>query len=203
MSAPAERSPGAYPRAATREVAPRPSLGAAPVSSSRRSPAPCVRELPDGARILAGNAGDHPLVLQLLVETQQAALTEDFQSRLDEPSYRPSDRLLVQRHKSLVAHVRLAHHIGCFDGQRVPLVQLHDLVSLPQYGQAEYDCHLLEAAESIATDEGAVLGVVHAERPAPFQSAGWSLIRAQGHTRASARGVLAHLDAQEAARRRR
>jgi hypothetical protein len=57
-------------------------------TSSRHDEAACVRELPDGACIVAGNAGDHPLVLQLLVETHHAAFADDFQTRLDEPNYR-------------------------------------------------------------------------------------------------------------------
>src|SRR5262245_14594274 len=76
------------------ESAPGPSL----LSSSTKTPvdATCLRDLSGGARILAGHAADHPLVLELLVHTRQAPLAEDFQSRLDEPSYRPSNRLLVR-----------------------------------------------------------------------------------------------------------
>jgi predicted acetyltransferase len=162
-----------------------------------------VRELADGVRIVAGNAGDHPLVLQLLVETRHAALGEDFQSRLDEPTYRPSDRLLVRRDKSLVAHVHVASHIGWFEGQRVPLVKFEDFAALPEFGHAGYDSKLLESAESIAAGEGAVVAIAHTEAPELFLRRGWSLLRGQGHTRANARAVLAHLDAQEAARRKR
>jgi predicted acetyltransferase len=165
----------------------------------------CVRELPGGARIVTGNAGDHPLVLELLVQTRQAPLTDDFQSRLDEPSYRPSDRLLVRRDRSLLAHVHLANHIAWFEGQRVPLVKLEDFASLPEYRHAGYDDELVQLAESMAAAEGAVAAVVHADRDRAefFEEHGWSRLRGQGHTRSDARSVLAHLDAQEAARRRR
>lgn len=203
MSAPTERSQGltnGHPRHAN-------GVGngwssAAAGGHARGEPA-CVRELADGACIVAGNAGDHPLVLQLLVETRHGALADDFQSRLDEPSYRPSDRLLVRRDRSLVAHVHVASHIGWFDSQRVPLVKLEDFAALPEFGQAGYGEHLLASAEDIAAGEGAILGLVHSETPEAFVRRGWSLLRGQGHTRAGARAVLAHLDAQEAARRKR
>jgi predicted acetyltransferase len=167
--------------------------------------AACVRDLPGGARIVAGNQGDHQLVLELLVQTRQAPLAEDFQSRLDEPSYRPSDRLLVRHNASLLAHVHLASHIAWFEGQRLPVVKLEDFASLPEYRQAGYDDQLLELAESLARDATAIAAFVHADRDRAefFEDHGWSRLRGQGHTRADARAVLAHLDAQEAARRRR
>jgi len=170
---------------------------------SRAGDSACVRDLGQGARIVTANAGDHPFILQLLVQTRQAALAEDFQSRLDEPNYRTSDRLLVRRSKSLLGHVHVASHIAWFEGQRMPVVKLEDFAVLPEYCRVSYDQELLAAAESIAAAEGAVLGVAHAENPACFERRGWTYLRGQGHTRASARAVLAHLDAQETARRRR
>jgi predicted acetyltransferase len=201
MSAPSERSPGSV------NGRMRPLNGATngrlPHGMSAPSrDAACVRELADGARIVSGNAGDHPLVLQLLVEARHAPLGEDFQSRIDEPTYRPGDRLLVRRERSLVAHVHVTSLIGWFEGQRVPLVKFEDFAALPEFGHAGYDGELLESAESIAASEGAVLAIAHAESPEHFLRRGWSVLRGQGLTRASARGVLAHLDAQEAARRK-
>jgi hypothetical protein len=203
MSAPAERSAGLT------NGRPRHAVGAgdgappANPAGRHRSEPSCLRDLGAGARIDSGNPGDHPLVLQLLVETRQAALAEDFQSRLDEPGYRPSDRLLVRRDRTLVAHVHLANRIGWFEGQRVPMVKLEDFAALPEFSRASYAHELLDTAESIAASEGAVAALVDPQSPQPFVERGWSYIRAQGHTRANARAVLAHLDAQDAARRRR
>ncbi len=163
----------------------------------------CMRELEHGARIVTGNTGDHPLILQLLIQAQQAPLAEDFQSRLDEPNYRPGNRLLVRRNKELLAHVHVANHIAWYEGQRIAIVKLEDFAMLPEYRDTSYDRELLAAAETIAAGEGAVLGLVHTDRPEWFERRGWSMLRGQGHTRASARAVLAHLDAQELTRRRR
>jgi predicted acetyltransferase len=159
-----------------------------------------LREIGLGARIVAANAGDHAAVLQLLVQARQAALSEDFQSRLDAPGYRPSDRLIVRRGKETIGHVHVASHIGWFEGQRVPLVRLEDFEVLPEYRGAGYDTELLATAEEIATGEGAVLAVATTDRAEWFQRQGWSQLRGQGHTRAGAASVLAHLDAQEQVR---
>jgi len=150
----------------------------------------CLRELGSGTRIVAGNAGDHAFVLQLLVEAYQCPLAEDFQSRLDEPSYKPSDRLLLQREQRLIGHVQMLKQIGWFQGQRCPLVKLQDFATLPEYRSADFEKTLLDVAESTAVTEGAILGLVQTDRPEWFEQHGWSCFRGQGYTRANTRAIL-------------
>lgn len=153
------------------------------------------------ARIVFGTAGDNLAVLQLLVQTVQAPLAEDFFSRLDAPTYDPADRLLIVGKKKLVGHVQLSRQRGWFAHQRCPLVLLHDLVVLPEYRPAQFDAALLEAAESVAVRQGAVLGVIRTDRVAWFEQQGWSVFRGQGSTRAGTHAILAHLNKQRPKRR--
>lgn len=162
----------------------------------------CLKDLDSGTRILAGNAGHHALVLNLLVQIHQCSLVEDFQNRLDEPSYEPNDRLLLVRDGQLIGHARVSKQIGWFDQQRCPIAKLQDFAMLPEYHAAEFDASLLEVAESTAAQEGAVLGLVRTERPQWFEKHGWSRCRGQGHTRANTLDILSHFDAQEARPRR-
>lgn len=205
MSAPANRYQGEAEGRDAESFAAPPEVrhagnGRATANRYDRTP---VRELPYGGKIITANAGDHPLVIQLLTHARQESAFEDFQSRLDEPGYQPGNRLLVSRDKALLAHVHVASHIAWFDGQRMPVVKFEDFAILPEYRDSAYGRDLLAAAEQIAASEGAVLGLVHADQPDWFERQGWSPLRGQGHTRASARAVLAYLDAQERARRRR
>lgn len=163
----------------------------------------CLRELDAATRIVAGNAGDHALVLKLLIEVHQCPLAEDFQSRLDEPSYEPSDRLLLVRDGQLAGHVQVAKHFGWFQEQRLPLVKLQDFVILPEFRAAEYDEALLKVAETTAVREGSFLGLVRTEQPEWFEQHGWSCCRGQGYTRANTRAILSHFDAQWANPRRK
>ncbi len=162
----------------------------------------CLKDLESGARIIAGNAGHHALVLKLLVQIYQSSLVEDFQNRLDEPSYEPNDRLLLIRNGQLIGHTQVSRQIGWFDQQRCPFAKLQDFVMLPEYRTAEFDTSLLEVAESTAAREGAVLGLVRTERAEWFERQGWSRCRGQGHTRANTRAILSHCDAQGARPRR-
>jgi len=163
----------------------------------------CLRELDAATRIVAGNAGDHALVVKLLVEVYQSPLAEDFQSRLDEPSYEPSDRLLLVRDGRLAGHVQVAKHFGWFQEQRCPLVKLQDFVTLPEFRVALYDEDLLKLAEATALREGSILELVHTDRPEWFEQHGWSCCRGQGHTRANTGAILSHFDAQWANPRRK
>ncbi len=157
----------------------------------------CLRSLAADTHILAGNAGDSPLVLKLLLQAYQSPVSDDFQSRLDEPLTLPSDRLLLRRADQLIGHVQVSKLTGWFHGQRYPLARLQDFVTLPEYRSSGFDTPLLEVAESVARDEGAILGFIRSDRPEWFEQHGWSCCRGQGHTRANTREILSHLDAQQ------
>ena len=160
-----------------------------------------LNRLPGGGTIVAGNAGDHRLIVNLLNQVYHLASAENFQSRVDEPSYAPSDRLLLKRDANIVGHVQVARHIGWFQGHRLPLAHLQDFVLLPEYcsakvQSAEYDAELLKTAETVAANEGAVLGLLHTDEPQWFEQQGWSRCQGQGHTRANTLAILSHFDAQ-------
>ncbi len=163
----------------------------------------CLRDLGANTRIVAGNVGDHPIVLKLLVQLYQSSLAEDFQSRLDEPSYEPCDRLLLTRAGQLLGHVQVSKQIGWFQQQRCPLMKLQDFVTLPEFRPAGYDQALLQTAEATAVHEGSILGLVRTDRPEWFEQQGWSCCRGQGHTRANTRSILSHFDAQRPGARRK
>jgi len=161
----------------------------------------CLQQLDDDTQIRAGNIGDHSRVLQLLVQAYQTPLAEDFPSRLDEPLYQPNDRLLLERGAELIGHVQVSKLIGWFHGQRCPITRLQDFITLPEHRSHDFDSPLLAMAESVAINEGAILGWIRTERPEWFEQHGWSCCRGQGHTRANTRGILSHLDAHQSKRR--
>lgn len=163
----------------------------------------CLKQLDASTHIVAGNQGDHPLVLAFLAQVQQAKLQADFQSRLDHPTYQASDRLIVRKDKQIVAHVRLSHKAAWFAGERFPIVDFAEFETLPEFANSSYKQELLATAEQLATQEGAAVGLLRTKQYEWFEQRGWTRLRNQGHTRANTRAVLAHLEAQETAQRRR
>ena len=162
-----------------------------------------LRDLGDGVQVVAGNSGDHALVLQLLSQINQTSMAEDFQSRIDDPAYEPSDRILLSRRGQVLGHVQVSRQIAWFQQQRFALARLQDFVALPEYQSAGYAEAMLEVAEQTAAQEGAVVGLIHTDRPNWFREQGWTQCRGQGHTRASTHSILSHFDAQLAQPRRR
>ena len=162
-----------------------------------------MRDLGSGVQIVAGNSGDHVLVLQLIEQSYQASIAEDFQSRLDDPAYEPCDRILLRREGEILGHVQVTRQIGWFQQQRIPLAKIQDFVTLPEYQSLGYDQALLRVAEETAVSEGSVVGLVRTDRPEWFRTQGWSICRGQGHTRASTHSILSHFDAQLAQPKRK
>jgi GNAT superfamily N-acetyltransferase len=190
-------------------VGPIPSSEIAPTIGRRREVLPshfhnpCLRELRRGTKIVAGNAGDHCRVLSFLSRHYQAALGDDFQSRLDEPSYEPSDRLLLVHRGEMLGHAQVSRQSLWFDHERLPVAAIRDFAVLPEMHSAGLREPLLETAEETALAEGAVLAIARAEDPEFFAARGWSTYRSQGHTRANTCSLLAHITAQQAARKHR
>ncbi len=162
-----------------------------------------LQDLGDGVQLVAGNAGDHALVLQLLIQAYQSDVGEDFQSRLDDPGYEPSDRVLLVRSGDLIGHVQISKHIGWFQQQRCAVAKFQDFVTLPEYRGSNYDRSLLKVSEETAAREGAIVGFVRTDQPDWFRRQGWSVCRGQGHTQASTHSILSHFDAQWAIPRRK
>ena len=150
-----------------------------------------------------GHAGDHLLVLKFLSQIKQKAIDEDFQSRLDQPSYRPSDRLLIRRNNNVAGHVQLCSHVAWYRGQRIPAVALTDFAVLPEYQNGAFESALLGAAENTARQEGAAVALMRTTQQRWFSAQGWTRLCGQGYTRANPRHILASVDVPRSDMRRR
>ena len=151
-----------------------------------------------GARIDFGGLGDAPLVAALLARLQRHSAADPPPDRGDEPGCRPSDQLLLRQGAELVGHVRLVQHYAWFEAVRTPLVRLEDFVVTPGLHASQQRADLLAAACQVAQREGAIAAITSTDDDATFERHGWTALRGQGHTRADASRVLAHLDAQSA-----
>jgi predicted acetyltransferase len=149
------------------------------------------------------HAGDHALVYALLRAANQTPSYEDFVAWLDEPSYEPSDRLLIKRGEQIIAHVQLLQRTAWFDGVKIALGSLQDLAILPEFSQGGYEQRLLAAAEEQLLEAQSVVSLVRTDRPEPFRAAGWADVRGQGYSEVGIGDLLAHLSAQASLSSRR
>jgi Sterol carrier protein domain len=150
------------------------------------------------SRLVFAHASDHAPIHALLRAVNQSPSAEDFLTWLDEPSYEPTDRLLLQHGDQIIAHVQLLQRMAWFGGVKIRVGSLQDLAVLPEYAQADCERKLLTVAERQLHEAQSVVGLVRTDRPEPFRAAGWTVVRGQGHSEVSTRDMLAHLSAQAA-----
>jgi Acetyltransferase (GNAT) domain len=173
--------------------------------ADRLQPGPHLGSLPkgDSPRLVMGHAGDHALVHALLRAVNQAPSYEDFVTWLDEPTYEPSDRLLVKHGNQIVAHLQLLHRTAWFEDVRLPVGSAQDLAVLPEYSHVGYDHRLVAEAEQHMRGSQAIVSLIRTSHPEPFRAAGWSDVRGGGYSQGSIGDILAHLSVQAPARQRR
>jgi predicted acetyltransferase len=151
--------------------------------------------LGDSVRLVTGHVADHRLVYDLLRMTRAAPSAESFASSLEEPSYEPTDRLLVRRGSQIVAHVQLLHRAAWFQGVRLPVAGIECLAALPELDEAGYDRLLLTSAEQSLRGTAAMAAFALTDRAGLFRSSGWREVGALQPIEANAHDVLARLSA--------
>lgn len=154
-------------------------------------------------RLAFAHVSDHAPIHALLRAANQSPSYEDFLTSLDEPSYEPSDRLLLRYGQQIVAHAQLLQHMAWFGGVKVAVGSVQDLAVLPEYSQVGYERTLLAAAVDEMHETQAVISLVRSDRPEPFRAAGWADVRGQGHSEVGIGDLLAHLSAQSTIASRR
>jgi predicted acetyltransferase len=154
-------------------------------------------------RLVLAHISDHAAIFTLLRAANQSPSYEDFLTSLDEPTYQPSDRLLLRYGQQIVAHAQLVQRMAWFGGVKVSVGGVQDLAVLPEYSQAGYERTLLDAAEQQMHETHAVISLVRSDHPEPFRAAGWTDVRGQGHSAVGIGDLLAHLSAQSALASRR
>lgn len=175
--------------------------GRGPVPPATSAVAPAVAPAITQA-IMPGSAGDHLLVPELLKAAGVEFSEENFASRLDEPSYEPSDRRVVRIGGRVVAHAQAMHQMGWFGGALLPCGGLIDIAAMPEYRETELESQVLQATEELLRNSGAVVALCKTNRSELLTHAGWSRADCQGWSQVCVRDLLAHLSPQSKPSRR-
>ena len=143
------------------------------VASASHRPSKVSPQLPHGFRFAVANAGDHVAIRQFLVTVSHGPTEEDFAAEIGEPLYEPSDRLLIKREETIVAHVLTRKRVLQMGNVGVPVGQVCELAALPEYRGKGLTTLLLQAAEQAMLCEGAVMAVTRTGLPDFFRPLGW------------------------------
>ena len=123
-------------------------------------------------RVVQASAGDHPMIHQFLVSVFHKPSPAEFQAQLEEPSYEPSDRLLIKNGNQIVAHLRLLNREMRFGGLVLPVGMIADLATLPEYRGHGCATALLSAARKMLLARWCRAGVA-GHRSAALLYASW------------------------------
>ena len=155
----------------------------------------------DEFRVTAASASDHAAIHHFLVDVFQQPSAAEFQAQLEEPSYEPTDRLLIKRPGQIIAHVRTVHRQMRFGAVVLPYGYLADLAVLAPYRGRGYGSALLAEAERRIERSGAVFGLVRAVRPEFYERRAWVRCGCDRCSIGAPRDILAHLSESESPRR--
>ena len=173
-----------------------PAAGATESARSRCPPA--VK--PSGIGVTPGTPADHWAIHGLLRHVFQRPSLAEYQAQLDDPGYEPLDRLLIQRGRQIVAHLRLIHRDMRFGPLTLSTGWVAELATLPEYRCQGYASTLLAAAEQRLQDEGHALGLLRTDQPGFYGRRGWVVCGQPSSSAASPQRILSCLSERNACR---
>jgi predicted N-acetyltransferase YhbS len=143
-------------------------------NAARSLPQQRVIHLPHGYQLQPGSTADHPAVEELLVEVFAGHAREAFRAALEDPSYEPNDRLLIQCDDKTIGHVLLSpRYLICGPGT-LPATHVSWLATLPEYRQQGLATLLLAAAREHMVARRSVIATAWCPQPGYLANRGWT-----------------------------
>jgi len=147
--------------------------------------------------VVAARAGDHLAIHKFLLDVFHGPTPAEFTAQLENPFYEPSDRLIAKYRKQIIGHVRIQQQQMHFGANLLPISNLCELATAPEYRQRAIGSSLLQTAERQMVDEGSLLGVLETNVPEFYRQHGWTVSSRYSFSTADARNILSSLSAQE------
>jgi GNAT superfamily N-acetyltransferase len=166
---------------------------------SAESPRQCAGLRQASWRVIPATIGDQPAILQLLVSVFHRPSPVDFHAQQEDPSYEPSDRLLIKSGRTIVAHLRVVHREMHFGNLNLPVGLITDVATLPEFRHQGCATALLAAAREALLRQGAVLGLLRTEVPRFYARRGWVVCGRHSYAVAGPREILSCLNQRETA----
>ncbi len=150
--------------------------------------------------VTAARAGDHLAIHKFLLDVFHGPTSAEYTAQLENPFYEPSDRLIVKHRKQLIGHVRIQQQQMHFGTELLPVSNLCELATAPEYRQRAIGSALLQAAEQQMIQEGSLLGILETNVPDFYRQHGWTVSSRHSFSTADARNILSSLGAKQVER---
>ncbi|MHB8957126.1 MAG: GNAT family N-acetyltransferase [Pirellulaceae bacterium] len=153
-------------------------------------------------QVLPATTGDQAAIYQFLTSVLQKPSAGEYQAQLEDPTYEPSDRLLIKSGRTIIAHLRLMHREMRFGRMTLPVGVIADVATSPEYRRQGCATALLRAARELLVREGAVLGLLRTEIPRFYARRGWVVCGRHCYSTAGPREILSCLRMSQEEQRR-
>lgn len=143
--------------------------------------------------IVTAELSDHVGVYCFLNSVFGEPSEAEFRASVEDPYYRPADRLLAKDGQRIVAHVQVLHRVCPFGSLRLPVAQIDWLGTASKLQGQGLGTRLLRAAEGRMIRSGALIGWVRARPSRLFGRSGWADCDRQAWSCGDAHRVLGTL----------
>lgn len=119
--------------------------------------------------------GNHMAIQSFLKRQIHQPTKFEFAASVNRPGYQASERLIIQhaRDRELLAHVQVQPQAMRFGSTEIPIARFRHFAMLPEYRHQGYDFRLLDAAETEAKAQGAMLCVSRGSDYGLLSKHGW------------------------------
>ena len=156
-----------------------------------KAPAPALR-LPirrGSVEFCLGTEADHEAVYQTLLHVFHGPDRESFLGALNDPAYKPEQRLLVKVDGRVVSHVHLTQRTMRYGSVRMMLNGVMWVGTLPEYRGLGFAQNLMRLAGDRAKETGAVVQALTTGMPQFYRPLGWGVCGRQTFGQALSRNL--------------
>jgi hypothetical protein len=156
-----------------------------------------ARKRPVITRPEAAKVGDHASIEHLLTTVLQRPSTLEFNAQLDEPTYDPSDRLIVKRDDEIIGHIRSSWRAMQLGRATWPLCRFDYFAVLPEFRSVGVPEALFAVAERRLTKRGFAIGELDMRDAMIGPNGDWTQCGRCVYSQASPRDILSQLSVEE------
>ena len=139
----------------------------------------------------AGSEADHEAVYQLLLHVFHGPDRDAFLGALNDPAYRPEQRLLAKVDGRVVSHIHLTERRVRYGSVELPMNGVMWVGTLPEYRGLGFAQNLMRLASGRARENGVVLQALTTGMPQFYRPLGWGVCGRQSLGLVLSRGLPA------------
>lgn len=143
--------------------------------------------------VTTGRAGDHPAIFRFLQNIFRLPTSTDYAAQLEDPQYEPRDRIVAKLGNQIIGHARVQMRDIQFGDIKLPVGFICEMATAPEFRKEGIGTTLLERAEQLMIEQGAIMGILHTPAVSFYQKQGWSVGGQHNYSVTSPRSILSLL----------